>query len=339
MKSLQESQPEVAPKFRSPLLCPVCKAPCSGPPTSRYTAQNAATHFCPSYQDPERHQRLVSCITHLWQGEVCEVYHCPDCGFGFGHPFVGGDEAFYGILHEHHAYPAWRWDYDYALAMALPKGGVGSALDIGAGSGAFLKSLDHGWAKFAVEGSPTTRDKLKIAGIQVFDSLDTLANQFPGRFQVITMFQVLEHISSFHEVLTHCQQLLAAGGKLVITVPDARAMQRQEELTGWADMPPNHINKWTPKSLRLALGQVGLTGGHATYEKTSWAAFRGALHLQVLANRSDPDSLSAKVYRIRSRSIRAPLVALLALLALFRLAPHVKELCKGGAFAMVASKE
>src|SRR6266704_1242568 len=94
--------------------CPVCGSLCSGTGLYRYTVVEAAAHFCPRTRDADRHRRLQACIRRLWQGEECVILRCSACGFAFGHPFVGGDEEFYSILHEQKDYPAWRWDFDFA---------------------------------------------------------------------------------------------------------------------------------------------------------------------------------------------------------------------------------
>ena len=103
----------------SPPTCPACSAACADPPLFRYTAEQAAAHFCPPVREPDRNARLRRCVERLWGGDDCEVLRCRECGFGFGRPFVGGDEEFYSILHEQAGYPAWRWDYDVALDKVI----------------------------------------------------------------------------------------------------------------------------------------------------------------------------------------------------------------------------
>jgi hypothetical protein len=135
-------------------MCPVCDTEAGGPIES-FTTEDAAAHFCLPTRDRDRYNRLVNCIGELWPEDTCEVYRCPSCGFGFGVPFVGGEE-FYGILHEQMGYPRWRWDYDAALSV-LETVRPGPILDIGAGDGQFLSSLNHQWSLHAVEASEATR--------------------------------------------------------------------------------------------------------------------------------------------------------------------------------------
>jgi SAM-dependent methyltransferase len=248
---------------------------------------------------------------------------------------VGGDERFYAILHEQHGYPGWRWDYDCAVEQAFKQHEPGHVLDVGAGTGIFLRSLSGRWKRYAVEGSEVTREILRSQGIIVFSSLAE-ARASKISFDIITMFQVLEHIAEFRLTLRDCRELLRAGGTLFITVPDADAMERQEIYTGCADMPPNHVNKWTPKSLMLALEQVGFAAKGSWYQPRSFATVRNVLHLRILADRRVAGSLAERVYRISSKRFRVMLLALLAVPTFFKVAPRLLRLSRGGAFGLVA---
>lgn len=325
-----------------PVSCPVCASPCRDAPLASYTVAEAAAHFCPPQRDAGRNARLAACIRRLWQGEECHVLRCAACGFAFGHPFVGGDEEFYSILHEQKGYPGWRWDYDVALEAAINPNVNGESggriLEIGAGVGNFLKSLDQKWQRFAVEASESNRAELEEAGIRVFRDLAQAVETEAGTFRAIVLFQVLEHIAEFKEVLAQCRRLLAPEGRLVITVPDADAMLRQEQLTGHPDMPPNHINKFTPASLARALADAGFAPGEATYEPSSLRNLQASVYMRVLTDAAhDGHSLAAQVYRIPNKRLRQPFLLLLGLPALLRMLPHLGQLQRGGAFAMTAS--
>ncbi len=319
----------------APVTCPACGTLCSDPPLYRYTASEAAAHFCPITRNADRHQRLEASISKLWKGEDCTIQRCRECGFAFGHPFVGGDEEFYSILHEQKGYPTWRWDYDIAIREALNLFGRGKILEIGAGAGVFLRSLGQEWERYAVEASESTREPLEASGIHIFRDLSAAAQSESGTFQVVAMFQVLEHIAEFRPVLAQCRQLLRTGGRLVITVPDGEAMIRQERITGCPDMPPNHLNKWTPDSLSRVLQDAGFEPKPAIFEPSSWQNLKTSLYLRVIADATHPRSIAAQVYRIPNKRLRASLLMGLGLPALIRMLPHVPQLRQGGAFAMV----
>jgi SAM-dependent methyltransferase len=320
-------------------ICPVCQSPCTGRPMYRYTASQAAAHFCPPTRDADRFMRLGNCIRRLWEGNECVVLRCENCGFGFGQPFVGGDEEFYSILHEQKDYPAWRWDYDVAIREAVDKCAGGKILDVGAGLGMFLRGLGSRWECYAVEGSEVTRCELEASGIKVVRDLADAVRDHAGTFQVVTLFQVLEHIAEFDVVLEQCRKLLAIGGRMVVTVPDGDAMIRQERVTGCHDMPPNHINKWTPESISRVLRRKGFECSQPICEPASWRSVKANLHLRVSADANNPNSLAAQVYRIHSRPLRIAAMSLLGGPALLRMLPYGRQLRLGGAFGVIGIAE
>ncbi len=253
---------------------------------------------------------------------------------------MGGDDEYYGILHEQAGYPKGRWEYGWTASQVLsrfPDGG--RILDIGTGGGAFLRGLDARWEKYATEGSPANRERLRAAGVQCFESTSAAVAEARETFAVITMFQVLEHIAPFRGILADCHALLQPGGVIVISVPSAAAIYDQEQLTGCQDMTPNHINKWTPDSLAFALRQHGFDPQLTTLEPPSWenATSRAALMTRAQAA-SRPRSLAARAYGIQSRFAR---VGLLAGLSAFNLVIHLgcwQRLTAGVTFVAYASK-
>ena len=318
----------------SAVPCPVCATLCMQ--AQSYTAYSAAAHFCPPTRNPDRHARLMTSIKKLWGKDLCSIYYCPECGFGFGYPFIGGDEEFYGILHEQKNYPKWRWDYDFAIEKALQPMGGGRILEIGAGVGMFLRSLDSKWSCFALEGSEKTRAELRKINIQTFPNLEMAIASNAGTFQAVVLFQVLEHISQFKEVLDSSHKLLQKGGRITLTVPDVEAMIRQEKLTGCADMPPNHICKWSQKSLIQALRKAGFEPECFIYEKSSWKNVFDALHMTMMSDAMNPKSLAAFIYQIPNKPLRVIFLALLAPVTFLKLLPHLSELRLGGAFGITA---
>jgi SAM-dependent methyltransferase len=320
-------------------VCPVCAAKNEGPSLACYTVGQAAAHFCTATRDAARNARLQDCIARLWKQGESQFRRCDQCGFGYCYPFVGGDEEFYSILHEQHGYPNWRWEYDLALTEASEIASHQSSpavIDIGAGNGAFLQKLSRKWACFGVEGSSKTRNLLSNKGIAVCRHLAEAADAHPRRFHLVTMFQVLEHLADFAETLAMCRKIIHSGGRLVISVPDCDAMIAQERVTGMPDMPPSHINKWTPSSLGLALTEANFSVCRTVSEKASLATLKGAIYQKMVANAANSHSIGAKVYRIPSRRARASLLPVLAIPAALMLVRHWRYLLRGGSFAVVA---
>lgn len=290
--------------------CPLCGNAQLPPPRAQFTTHQAAAHFCPPTRNRDRFERFERCIRGLWGGDSAEEYICPTCDFGFAHPFVGGSAEFYEILHEQAGYPQWRWEYDVVAQEVLaPRTSGGRILDIGTGDGSFLRPLGPQWEKCATESTPAAQERLKQLGLEVFPDLPTAVREGAGTFQVVTMFQSLEHIASFKAVLLDCRHLLGSGGTLAVSVPDRAALLAQEKLTRCPDMPPNHVNKWSPNSLARALKEAGFAPRPPRLQPASWAHVPYALQLRLMANASRSRTLAAQVYRIRRKPTRVFLLA------------------------------
>ena len=126
-------------------------------------------------------------------------------------------------------------DFGMTELAAFPAGG--QIIDIGAGSGRFLQALSSRWKCFATEGSPITRKLLRERGVSALRIWEKSPRHHSGEFQIITLYQVLEHLSEFNATLADCRRLLAPGGKVIIVVPNGDAMIRQEHVTARRTCP------------------------------------------------------------------------------------------------------
>ena len=93
-------------------------------------------------------------------------------------------------------------------------------LDVGCAFGAFLSALDPGWRRFGADVSQfaTDRAALEVPGA-AFARADFDSIPFPGTFDIITAFDVIEHVPSLDAVATSVRSRLSEGGHLIFVVP------------------------------------------------------------------------------------------------------------------------
>jgi SAM-dependent methyltransferase len=98
----------------------------------------------------------------------------------------------------------------------------GRLLDIGCGNGAFLKAVNAvrpGWLLEGAEQSDRNRGEIEalpnVIGFHVGDPLET-----PGQFDAVSLIHTLEHIPQPINFLVRLREKLAAGGLLVVQVPN-----------------------------------------------------------------------------------------------------------------------
>ena len=129
--------------------------------------------------------------------------------------------------------------------------GVGSLLDIGAGTGDFLKiSKEKGWQ---VAGMEPNKNASKLA-LEKGIELKPFLNDFDGKhFDVVTLWHVLEHIPNLEETISKLSALVKPNGTLIIAVPNFKSFDAKHYGKFWAafDVPRHlwHFSKESIKSL------------------------------------------------------------------------------------------
>lgn len=131
----------------------------------------------------------------------------------------------------------------------------GNVLDIGCGTGHFLNALKN--TGFDVKGiepgenaRTTAREYFNLDVNSELDDLDSSQN----KFQVITMWHVLEHIYPLNNYLEKITNLLMDNGILVIAVPNPESYDAEYygEFWGAYDLP-RHIYHFTGSTISKLL--------------------------------------------------------------------------------------
>lgn len=216
------------------------------------------------------------------------MMHCEACDFLFASPYVGGDEEFYAILHEQSGYPTCRWEYRVVANYLATNDEFTRVLDVGAGSGSFLAMLGPNFTKCAIEPTATNRHLLESRGMSAVASFSDFLTRTGDRADIVTMFQVIEHIADARPFLEEARKSIKPGGILAVSTPDAPSQVRKQALVPEFDVPPNHVSIYSAKSLRALLEQSGFEPAITMNEPSGLDSFKSAL-----------------VYRLRSRSRQA----------------------------------
>jgi SAM-dependent methyltransferase len=177
------------------------------------------------------------------------LYRCATCSLGFFKPeSLAGSPALYEALQKFDWYYMPRkWEHDIAL---LDMHGCRKGIEIGCGSGDFVKRvLDDKKISFeGCEQNPSAVQAARRKGLRVYlESAENLAQLYPGSYDVVCSFQVLEHVDQPSAFLTASSRLLRPGGKLLLGLPNAQSFLRHQ--FNLLDLPPHHMTRWTDKVL------------------------------------------------------------------------------------------
>ncbi|HEV2326202.1 MAG TPA: class I SAM-dependent methyltransferase [Terracidiphilus sp.] len=137
----------------------------------------------------------------------------------------------------------------------------GSILDLGCSSGAFLESLSAAdWKLYGIEMSAeSAKAAQRRTGAKVFvgDILD--ADFPPASFDVITCFDVLEHLYEPRRVMGKVAEWLKPGGIFYVLVPNIDSAEGRVFGSYWHGLElPRHLFHYCPASLTRLADSVGL---------------------------------------------------------------------------------
>jgi SAM-dependent methyltransferase len=147
----------------------------------------------------------------------------------------------------------WFREKRHILAKELRKIGTpGRALDIGAAGGGNTAVLrEFGWTPVVGDLSETA---VEIARSRGFDAVQADVRDLPwedGEFDLVTAFEVLEHVEDDGKAAAECFRVLKAGGHAVFTVP--------ADMKLWSshDVAVNHVRRYERDEFRKLLEGAG----------------------------------------------------------------------------------
>ena len=220
--------------------------------------------------------KAFTCIDHYASGESFAVCVCDACRFMWTQDFPAEAEigAYYEsadyISHTDTRRGVMNTLYHHVRNLMLKrKAGLverasgqrtGRLLDIGTGTGYFPATMQQrGWKVEAIEKSEQARAFAQTHfGLSVQPD-EALMGAFAGeRFDVITLWHVMEHLEPLNEVWQRLHQLLADDGVLVVAVPNSASFDAQYYGSAWAAYDvPRHLWHFT----RDTMAQWGMKHG------------------------------------------------------------------------------
>jgi 2-polyprenyl-3-methyl-5-hydroxy-6-metoxy-1,4-benzoquinol methylase len=129
----------------------------------------------------------------------------------------------------------------------------GSILDYGCGTGVFLSACKKdGWEIRGIEPNAKARKKAtEQTGEIIAETLEDIEGE---KYEVITLWHVLEHIHALNDTMEQLLEHLQEDGTLIIAVPNADSHDAQEYKENWAAYDvPRHLYHFTQPTMKRFL--------------------------------------------------------------------------------------
>jgi SAM-dependent methyltransferase len=241
-------------------------------------------------------------IQHGLPGEFTLV-QCEGCGLLYLNPRLSGAALSAYYPEDYYAHLAVRkrnWlqqlDYEYGIEKRfreirryVPQ--PGCMLDVGCGTGDFLVGMrERGWKVRGIElSAQAVRHAREGWGLDVQATSLEEAELAPNSLDLVTLWNVLEHLPDPKGALRRIERALRPGGVVVFAVPNFQSYDRQLFGRYWIGYDlPRHLYLFPEPVLRSMLSEVGLIPLDRRCIYGTYSAFVGSLRFVLnvrVANR------------------------------------------------------
>ncbi|MEI6117581.1 MAG: class I SAM-dependent methyltransferase [Burkholderiales bacterium] len=138
-----------------------------------------------------------------------------------------------------------------------------SLIEIGSGFGTFcseVKRREIFSRVVAVEPTPDLANTCRGRGLEVIElPVEQIRLNDDERFDVVASFEVIEHLFSPADMISHMVRLIRPGGILLLTCPNGHGFDIETLGTASDSVDSEHLNYFNPGSLATLLQRCGLT--------------------------------------------------------------------------------
>lgn len=189
------------------------------------------------------------------------LYECSDCGVQYWTPFKNPGAEWYekdlryaGRNIDPDFEPNWHQKKTIKFLGSL-KGGL---LDIGCGAGTFIYwAAKNGWNVYGIDFDKdainTAKKVFKLENVYSVDLTGFRQKFFDLKFNLITFFDVFEHIDNHQEFLKQVSDALVPGGYIALSMPYRGCARWLKS----GDLPPRHLTRWNRSAITGYLKKNG----------------------------------------------------------------------------------
>lgn len=228
---------------------------------------------CPVCDAPEP-VSYITCTDHYATGESFDIVSCKECGFRFTQDFpdeseigryyetsdyVSHSDTREGLMNKaYHLVRSHMLNKKRKMTEEASRLRKGSLLDIGCGTGYYLNTMKQaGWDTLGVEKSALASESARTHfGLDVLNDLNEADGE--NRFDVITLWHVMEHLQDLRGVFEKLRRLLRKEGTLIVALPNSDSYDAALYKTYWGAWDvPRHLWHFTPDTFAHLANREG----------------------------------------------------------------------------------
>jgi len=194
------------------------------------------------------------------------VVKCQNCGLIYTNPRFTGEE----ILDSYVAVedPLYLEERDgrvltferHLRPLEKIKAPPGMLVDVGAYTGVFVEiAAQHGWDAYGVEPSHWAVEQARERGLHMIEGTLASSGLADNSLDVMTMWDVIEHVSNPLGEMQQAQRLLKPGGLLVVHTMDIDSWFARVMGERWPWLMEMHIYYFSQRTLKQMLEKAGFT--------------------------------------------------------------------------------
>ncbi len=153
-------------------------------------------------------------------------------------------------------------------------GRKGELLDVGCALGFFLEiAKKKGWEVIGFDISPYAAKAVRKKGIKAKSGELSKAKFDKDSFDIVTVFQTVEHMSKPVKFLEEVKRVLKSGGFVVLTTPDIKGVLPSllgEKWFGWKN--ETHLLHFSKESLAFLLKKAGFKNIRIKTDNPVWVS-------------------------------------------------------------------
>lgn len=222
----------------------------------------------------DKFEPFLICKDYTVSQENFNIVSCKSCGFKFTNPrpddsvignyykaesYVSHTNSKKGIVNKLYHYVR-NHTLKSKIKMVSSFVSRGTILDYGCGTGMFLSAIKNaGWETYGMEPDNDARKIASESGNNVFSDKGRINTYITDKkFNAITLWHVLEHVTDMPDTLTFFKTRLNKEGVLIIAVPNHISYDAQHYKEFWAAYDvPRHLHHFDIKSMTSLVEKAG----------------------------------------------------------------------------------